>query len=104
MSEHTPGPWEVGTEGNGSPGFVYCDNSLGSAVAVVYGPAMRHSVFSRAEEEANARLIAAAPDLLEALNLLHSAAWRASRGNPEDITAELLEKTGAAIDKAIGRG
>ncbi len=59
----TPGPWEVGAKGYGAPGYVYCDNSLGSAVAIVYGAPMRHSVFSRAEEEANARLIAAAPSM-----------------------------------------
>jgi hypothetical protein len=64
---HTPGPWEVGTKGNGAPGYVYCTNDLGSAVAIVYGKALCFSVFSRAEEEANARLIAAAPDLYEAL-------------------------------------
>lgn len=64
---HTAGPWEVGVKGNGAPGYVYCDNALGSAVAIVYGAPLLHSVFSRAEEEANARLIAAAPDLLAEL-------------------------------------
>jgi hypothetical protein len=66
-AKHTPGPWQVGTPGYGEPGYIYCDNALGSAVAITYGLPLALSVFSRAEEEANARLIAAAPDLLEAL-------------------------------------
>jgi hypothetical protein len=70
----TPGPWEVGVEGNGTPGFIYCDNALGSAVAIVYGiDAMAHSVFPRRVEEANARLIAAAPMLFSALERINTA-------------------------------
>ena len=64
--KHTPGPWEVGTEGS-EIGAVYCDNSLGSRVAIVFGKGQEYTAFSRTEEEANASLIAAAPDLLEAL-------------------------------------
>lgn len=61
---HTPGPWECGT-GDYSGG-VYCDNEFGSRVAIVYGKGQDWPVFSREEEEANARLIAAAPDFSEA--------------------------------------
>ena len=59
---HTPGPWEVGGGKNGGePGYVYCHNCIGSPVAIVYGKPLGYTVFSRAEEEANARLIASAP-------------------------------------------
>ena len=70
MSKHTPAPWSLGSPGDGEIGSVYCDNSLGSRIAIVYGPAQKFTIFPREEEEANARLIAAAPDLLEALEAM----------------------------------
>lgn len=60
----TPGPWEVGSGGaDGNPNFIYCDDILGSAVASVPGT---YTVISLEQRAANARLIAAAPELLEA--------------------------------------
>lgn len=67
QTRFTPGPWSVGVEGEGVPGYVYCDNALGSAVAIVYGKALAFTAFSRQEEKANAALIAAAPRLYAAL-------------------------------------
>lgn len=66
MSAHTPGPWEVALEifdNGGIPETVIqaFDGRAAVAVALEFGannPGMR---------DANARLIAAAPDLLEAL-------------------------------------
>lgn len=53
---------------------------------------------TRAENEANARLIAAAPDLLEALEL-----WRDRISGPTEISMQtLLHMTDAAIAKAKG--
>lgn len=46
---------------------MYCDNSMGSRIAIVYGPEQKFTLFDRAEEEANARLIASAPELLACL-------------------------------------
>ena len=67
---HTPGPWGVGNEDkNESPLMVYCNDSLGSRVADV---SMSGHGITTAQDRANARLIAAAPDLLavcKALNL-----------------------------------
>lgn len=67
QTRFTPGPWSVGVEGDGVPGYVYCDNALGSAVAIVYGKALAFTAFSREEEKANAALIAASPRLYAAL-------------------------------------
>lgn len=67
MSEvkHTPGPWEAGDgAGNGRKDHIYCDDATGSAVATCH---MDYVPRTRVEVEANARLIAAAPDLLAAL-------------------------------------
>lgn len=57
---HTPGPWEIGFRKNGSAWF-----SMGDATS---GPHKQFNIGLEAgEDEADARLIAAAPDLLEAL-------------------------------------
>lgn len=60
---HTPGPWSVDDDGfdKTTPIEVRCD---GYAIADVLRSGEWHS---RAVEDANARLIAAAPRLLEAL-------------------------------------
>ncbi len=56
MSKHTPGPWSVWSDPEQKDQCQYID-AKGMAVAHVFG----------INREANARLIAAAPDLLEAL-------------------------------------
>lgn len=95
MSGHTEGPWELGAEGNGAVGSVYCNNSMGSRVAIVFGKGQEYSVFSDAEEAANARLIAAAPELLEALQaVVADKDWRTNDNTlwPR-ITAAVLKAT-----------
>jgi hypothetical protein len=52
---------------------------------------------SEEEAEANARLIAAAPDLLEALEALFNAADSCT-----DLTPDVMRKAQAAIKKARG--
>jgi hypothetical protein len=69
----TPGPWEAGVQGNGTPGYVYCDNELGSAVAITYGDALPFQVFSPKQLAANTALIAAAPDLVTLVSDLAAA-------------------------------
>jgi len=73
MSEHTPGPWCMEKQSKDA-----CGTAIGEPIAVVGGEATDESVefvVGRACDfgphgdlatEANARLIAAAPDLLEA--------------------------------------
>jgi hypothetical protein len=58
MSTHTPGPWKKSKYGE-------LKNPEGQQV-MVWGCGIAHSMRT-SETEANARLIAAAPDLLEAL-------------------------------------
>lgn len=63
MNRHTPGPWISSGENEGELGLsIYADNAESGykLPAIAYGP----------NSEANARLIAAAPDLLEALQEL----------------------------------
>jgi hypothetical protein len=65
VGEHTPGPWQVGDgQGNGHRDYIYCDDATGSAVATVE---LQYAPRNPLEQQANARLIAAAPDMLAAL-------------------------------------
>lgn len=54
MSEHTPGPWQQGVEGNNRVYGLDCSGDDSGLIAVVF------------KGRANVRLIAAAPDLLHA--------------------------------------
>lgn len=79
---HTAGPWELA-------GWNGICNSQGEAIATV--PHVRgHSSITQDEAKANARLIAAAPDLLEAC--------KAALTEGDDYVA--MEKIKAAIRKA----
>jgi len=60
-NKHTPGPWHVGKSPENCL-WVYDNTKEGYAVA---NTRTYHDVYGRAEREANARLIAAAPDLYE---------------------------------------
>ena len=64
MSKHTPGPWEEGIDlGTNDSGTIYHSATGDVIVDTVSGK-------SKEEAEANAKLIAAAPDLFDALGQL----------------------------------
>jgi hypothetical protein len=70
-AQHTPGPWFTDSDGDGKP-FAIVTSTHDSAgpdddVCEVYGG----NCDDDATREANARLIAAAPDLLAALEAAH---------------------------------
>jgi uncharacterized protein YggU (UPF0235/DUF167 family) len=88
MSGHTPGPWTV--NGFGGSFEVLCRTRDGVAVSATEPPK---------DGIANARLIAAAPDLLEALSQFVRAVKFTSGVSLEFATQE-AEK---AIAKAEGR-
>lgn len=74
MSKHTPGPWRLSSE---SPNIIkrdYTHIGLGDSSGYLIASSMGNdnSGFYATVEEglANARLIAAAPDLLEALQIM----------------------------------
>ncbi len=64
MSKHTPGPWKVIYHFN-----VVSSKNRGVATTGGYANNIEDSNALHAESVANAKLIAAAPDLLEALEL-----------------------------------
>lgn len=99
MSEHTPGPWQVWY--GGLDGDTYF--TIGSKYGDVSGVVCDYAVPSprpSAEVRANARLIAAAPDLLAAcqaaLPYVEQMPWPA----PERV----VDAVRAAVAKATGQG
>lgn len=64
MNKHTPGPWLVSTDGLRVVGLT---EAIESPFPVVVNCTSGYDVMPYAEAKANAKLIAAAPDLLEAL-------------------------------------
>ncbi|MGB4499148.1 MAG: hypothetical protein WBI40_10675 [Methylococcaceae bacterium] len=87
MSNHTPAPWSVS---NFTTGSVFSGNNM---VASVY-PCEMDDESKSIEREANANLIAAAPDMLEALIGMMNVTVMSKNGE--------LEKARAAIAKATG--
>lgn len=89
-AKHTPGPWSVISEGMASPKVV---DGAGFGIC--------HTTYAPTGAEANARLISASPDLLEALKLVAphipgiiAMGW---------LSAEQTDSIRAAIAKAEGQ-
>jgi hypothetical protein len=99
-AKHTPGPWEI--ERPFEEDGLYVSSESTALICEV----MEHSGHGtplqneEAEEmdEANARLIAAAPDLLEALQYLHGIVLNGMTDDYDMMTAE-LGRAGRAIAK-----
>jgi hypothetical protein len=90
---HTPGPWKVHIDDNAI--WVEPPNPADSVICDLRG---RDAAVLTDEDEANADLIAAAPDLLKAAKLAHEFFINPHKFNPLDV-----ERTyEAAIRKAIG--
>ena len=89
MDKHTPGPWVVDRS---HPDWVEGTTIWANDVVIAHAVADQHH-----QTEANARLIAAAPDLLAALEAcLHRLDAHDDQSAPECLTAR------AAIAKATG--
>ncbi|WP_445394246.1 hypothetical protein [Stenotrophomonas maltophilia] len=93
MSKHTPGPWQLAEKYN-------CKD-----VRAVDGPYVADCNASAAidwrTKEANARLIAAAPDLLAVARLVDDVADRIGH-EPDSAFGQLGGAARAAIAKATG--
>lgn len=88
---HTPGPWEAGTLSHSDYGLEEIDirhsypGYDGGRHATVH--ALHYTEEARQIAEANARLIAAAPDLLEACNHFKRIPWVHNAALTNDIEA-----------------
>jgi len=110
--KHTPGPWEIGTS---TRGYEVCtihgverqptEDGLGQSWVYVYPPRVINGEWhwpDETEQLANARLIAAAPDLLAALTEIVMAAEGAGL-DAKSRRKKALAAGLAAIAKAEGR-
>lgn len=98
MSGFTPGPWVIGRSGHGRP---YQVETAGGLCITKWGGISRPA---SAEGEANAQLIAAAPELLDALESL-KCELILSDVDMDYIESHFrpwLDKAAAAIAKARG--
>ena len=125
MSEHTPGPWAIGWDGTGEvdswkkhpatgepyqePGHIFADGR--ALLRMAAGRNDRDFDDDLAERSANARLIAAAVDLLEAAESLfqHHKIFEALRGDTSriiltDTLVDRFDTLRAAIAKARKEG
>lgn len=95
-TQHTPGPWWVYDESDRYPGIEAASCSI-----VVLGDEKRnfHGVQGVTDEEslANARLIASAPDMLEALRQVAASWYR------DEVPHGIRELAIKTIAKAEGR-
>jgi len=117
-SKHTPGPWGVPHFAEPEAGcdcrYVLCDSHMGAICTITWNKEGDHPPLEQAQ--ANARLIAAAPELLDACKELRAACAACFRvigaaGLVDQIEAELDtagvtegfgSRAGAAIAKAEG--
>jgi len=125
VGKHTPGPWIVGTEPSFNTIRIRDSDLDALPVATIFYSIGGKPRYQRAEAEANAALIAAAPELYEACRhadrlavyvsnrlatsgrksdadpcVINAAEVRAIRGQIDDMRKEIL----AAIAKAEGGG
>ncbi len=95
MNKHTPGPWKFRDDSKffkTNPFSVYIQGGGVHSAAIANIP--RKQTIPEEEARANALLIAAAPDLLEALKFAQSII-----GHPDDAGSQMIA---AAIAKATG--
>ena len=91
MSEHTPGPWNVelpfGEEG------LYISAPNTQLVAKVYEVSLKQWVKDKQTSElANARLIAAAPEMYEALRWLYNCRGSSAPHEVREAVEQVLAK------------
>lgn len=93
---HTPGPWHV-AHPRSRRSLPHIRNFEG--IYVMDAPPRREGVHGTVRQAADARLIAAAPELLEAAQ----AAWNCiAELSPTQARVETAQMLQAAIDKATG--
>jgi hypothetical protein len=104
MNKHTPAPWHVGI-GNGE-GSIFSDSGrtrLEDGGTTLYPICSYNRGWNADEDAANARLIAAAPELLQALlSILEHSREFGDVEDHETMLVRIQDKARAAIAKATG--
>lgn len=90
MSEHTPGPWKVfrGSRHQSDRNYMAVIDSIPDVDGKVVANCICHIASTNEDAEANAKLIAAAPELLEALEKILIADYAVSRENARNAIAK----------------
>jgi hypothetical protein len=103
MSKHTPGPWIVDALGNvwASDTNVWVSDTKICEMSKQPIQDFAYRVKNVDEHEANARLIAAAPELLAALRICEGNISSLAAAHPK-VYGEWLTVVSAAISKATG--
>ena len=96
MSGHTPGPWSIEPKPY-SQFYIQITGGDLKAIASLHAGALRNKPY----QHANARLIAAAPDLLAVVKELEESAeyW-----SEYDVPLGIVDRLRDAIAKATGEG
>lgn len=95
---HTPGPWEIMPDTEFDHKMGWCVRQVGKhnpEIALIYGASRHNAKEGQAEARATTRLIAAAPDMLDALRGMID--WQ---DNKTGDYADMIENARAAIAKA----
>lgn len=92
IGRHTPGPWEMSYDKGSGRDIIASPDPLPICTVKV-------SWVGREQYQANARLIAAAPDLLAVLQELRECAeyW-----SEYDVPLGIVDRIDAALEKALG--
>jgi len=102
MNKHTPAPWHIG-QGNGE-GEIFAESGrmkLQDGGIALYPVCSMTSGYNDEEDAANARLISAAPELLQALaSILEHSREFGDIENYETMLVRIEDKARAAINKA----
>ena len=93
-AQHTPGPWKAVEAAYNPPGWLWVQNGPGALLADVH----QNKNIPLEARNANARLMAAAPELLEALQEIITAA----DGEGWSQLDAGFTKARAAVAKALG--
>ncbi|HDS1569315.1 hypothetical protein [Stenotrophomonas maltophilia] len=97
-SKHTPGPWETDRNNVHTGQIATIHHCLNNDWVEVWSP---NWPADEAEQEANARLIAAAPELLYVAELVDDVSDRIDH-DPDSAFGQLVAAARAAIAKATG--
>lgn len=101
MSKHTPGPWRVGRPG---PNGCQTIGTHGGLMVAMVAHSLNDPPPHREQAIGNASLLAAAPDLLEALRgLVNALEMEPGPRGVMDLVPGAIEKARAAIARAEGR-
>lgn len=106
MSKHTPGPWEIGLRNGANSNTIYARNGEtehdDSTVCSVFRMFMYCDMSEQKDPIgiANARLIAAAPNILDELVAARETIQQIQNSMPGPFFQEQIDRIDAAIKKA----